>query len=47
VVALQGRIITSVDDIHRVLVTWPVEQPLTVSIVRDHTLRDVVVELDA
>lgn len=46
IVGLQGRIITSVDDIHRFLVTWPVDQPLTVSTVREHTLKDAVLELD-
>lgn len=46
IVALQGRIITSVDDIHRLLVTWPLEQPITATIIRNRALRDVVVELD-
>ena len=47
IVALQGRIITSVDDIHRLLVTWPAEKPITTTIVRNRALRDLVVELDA
>lgn len=47
IVALQGRIITSVDDIHRLLVTWPVEQPITATIVRKRALLDVVIEVKA
>jgi len=35
IVALQGRLVTTVDDVHRLLTQLPLDQPLTVSVIRD------------
>jgi S1-C subfamily serine protease len=45
VVALEGRIVASVDDLHRLLAKWPVGQPVTLTIVRERQKRDVTVSV--
>jgi S1-C subfamily serine protease len=45
IVAIQGRVVASVDDLHRFLTKWPVGQPVTLTIVRDDRKHDVVVEV--
>ncbi len=42
IVAIQGRVVTSADDIHRLLTMLPVDQSLTVSVIR----RDARIELE-
>jgi S1-C subfamily serine protease len=41
VVAIAERSVQSVDDVHRVLVTWPIGQPIALTIVRGVERRDV------
>ena len=41
IVAVQGRIVSSVDDMHRLLSEFPVDQPLAVSMIRRGRLCDV------
>lgn len=43
VVAIAGRLVQTVDDVHRVLVTWPIGRPVVVGIVRGLERRDVSV----
>jgi len=40
-VAIDARVVQSVDDIHRVLLTWPIGEPLTLTIVRGTDRREV------
>jgi S1-C subfamily serine protease len=35
IVAVQGRVVTTVDDVHRLLTQLPLDQPLTVTVIRD------------
>jgi S1-C subfamily serine protease len=42
-VAVNGRVITSVDDVHRLLTSVPFDEPLTLTIVRDYQHYDVEV----
>jgi S1-C subfamily serine protease len=44
IVAVQGRVVANVDDIHRLLTTLPLDQPLTLTIVRDEREREVEVQ---
>jgi len=44
IVALQGRVVTSVDDIHRLLTALPLDQPLIVSVIRDDALVELQVD---
>jgi S1-C subfamily serine protease len=44
IVALQGRVVASVDDIHRLLTTLPLDQPLKLTIVRDELQMEVEVK---
>jgi S1-C subfamily serine protease len=37
IVALQGRVVTSTDDIHRLLTQFAVDQPLTVTVIRNRS----------
>ena len=41
VVAIAERSVQSVDDVHRMLVTWPIGQPISLTIVRGVERRDV------
>jgi len=41
VVAIDARVVQSVDDIHRVLLTWPIGEPLTLTVVRGTDRREV------
>jgi S1-C subfamily serine protease len=41
IVALAGRLVTSIDDIHRLLLTVPADQGLELSMIRDDNLRTV------
>jgi S1-C subfamily serine protease len=41
IVALAGRLVTSIDDIHRLLMTAPTDQGLELSVIRDDNLRTV------
>ncbi len=43
-VALQGRIVTGVDDIHRLLTMLPIDQPLTLTVVRGTSQVELEVE---
>lgn len=43
IVAVQGRLVSSVDDLHRLLTMFPVDAPLEISLVRDGARREVVV----
>lgn len=47
IVALQGRIITGVDDIHRLMVQFPLRESLTATILRDSSVRDVEIHAAA
>jgi S1-C subfamily serine protease len=44
VVAVQGRIVSSVDDIHRLLALLPLDQPLTVTVIRGTTRLELEVD---
>lgn len=44
VVALQGRIVTSIDDIHRLLTALPLDQPLTITVIRDRSRVELEVD---
>jgi S1-C subfamily serine protease len=44
IVSVSGRIVASVDDLHRLLARLPWDQPVTLGIVRDDRLIDVAVE---
>ena len=44
ITALQGRIVTSVDDIHRLLVVAPFDQSLNLTIIRGNRSFEIVVE---
>lgn len=44
IVALQGRIVTGVDDIHRLLAQFPLQESLTVTILRDTTICDFQIQ---
>ncbi len=44
VVGLDGRVVASVDDLHRALSRWPVPSVLRLRVVRDRTLVDVAIE---
>jgi S1-C subfamily serine protease len=35
IVAVQGRVVTTVDDVHRLLTQLPLDQPLSVTVIRD------------
>jgi S1-C subfamily serine protease len=39
IVALEGRVITSVDDLHRLLMTLPADKGFELSVVRGEALR--------
>jgi S1-C subfamily serine protease len=41
IVALHGRVITGVDDLHRLLAQIPLDEPLAVTVIRDHDRLDV------
>jgi hypothetical protein len=43
VVAIAERPVQTVDDVHRVLVTWPIGEPIGVTIVRGVERRHVSV----
>jgi S1-C subfamily serine protease len=45
IVAIQGRLVASVDDLHRLLTRWPLGQPVTLTIVRHQRKQDVTVEV--
>ena len=44
IVAVQDRVVTSVDDIHRLLSTFPLDQPLHLSIIRNEQQLEVEVK---
>lgn len=44
IVALQGRVVATVDDLHRLLTVLPLDQPLCVTIVRGGHHRELVVQ---
>jgi S1-C subfamily serine protease len=44
VVGLDGRVVASVDDLHRALSRWPVPSVLRLRVVRDRKLVDVAIE---
>lgn len=44
IVGLGGRIVAGVDDLHRLLSTWPAGQPATLTVVRGERKFDLVVE---
>jgi S1-C subfamily serine protease len=44
IVAVQGRLVCGVDDIHRLLTQLPIDQPLVVSIVRDRLPRELTID---
>lgn len=41
IVAVQGRVVANVDDIHRILTLLPLDQPLAVTIVRSGAKREI------
>ena len=45
IVAIQGRVVASVDDLHRFLTKWPIGQPVTLTVVRQQGKQDVTVEV--
>ncbi len=44
IVAVGGRIITGVDDLHQILASWPTSNQLTLTVLRSNRLLDVPVE---
>ena len=44
IVSLSGRVVTSIDDLHRLLTTFPLDQPLVISVVRGNSLHEYVVQ---
>jgi S1-C subfamily serine protease len=44
IVALAGRLVTSIDDLHRLLMTVPVDQGFDLTIIRDEALRTIQIE---
>ena len=44
IVAVHGRVVASVDDVHRLLTTLPLDQPLSLTIVREELLVEVEVK---
>jgi S1-C subfamily serine protease len=44
IVAVHGRVVASVDDIHRLLTALPLDQPLSLTIVRDESLVELEVK---
>ncbi len=44
IVAVGGRIVVSVDDIHRLLAALPVDRPLHLTVVRDGSLNEVEIQ---
>lgn len=47
IVALAGRLMTSIDDLHRLLMTIPADQGFEMSVVRGETTRTVTVSADS
>jgi len=43
VVAIGERPVQTVDDVHRLLVAWPIGEPLTLTVVRGVDVREVTV----
>jgi S1-C subfamily serine protease len=43
-VAVNGRVVTSVDDVHRLLAALPAQQPLVLTVVRQHQQYEFVVK---
>jgi serine protease DegQ len=43
IVALAGRLVTSIDDLHRLLMTLPTHQEIELSLVRGNRLQTLVV----
>ena len=41
VVGIDGRVVRSVDDIHRALQRWPIVAPLSVKVLRERALVDL------
>jgi S1-C subfamily serine protease len=41
IVALAGRVVTSIDDLHRLLMTVPADQGFELSIIRGETVRNM------
>jgi S1-C subfamily serine protease len=41
VVSLAGRLVTSIDDIHRLLMTAPADQGLELSVIRGESLLNI------
>jgi S1-C subfamily serine protease len=35
IIAVHGRVVTSVDDVHRLLTQFPPDHPLTLSVIRN------------
>jgi S1-C subfamily serine protease len=46
-VAVQGRIVNTVDDVHRLLTLLPLDQPLTVSVIRDEVRLELEINAHA
>jgi S1-C subfamily serine protease len=44
IVALNGRIVSSIDDLHRLLSTLPFDQPLTISFIRNNQMEERTLE---
>ena len=44
IVALAGRVVAGVDDLHRLLSTWPAGQAATLTVVRDERTFEILVE---
>lgn len=44
IVGAAGRVITGMDDLHRILASLPQGKSVTIEVVRDHQLKEVVVE---
>jgi S1-C subfamily serine protease len=47
IVALAGRLVTSIDDLHRLLMTVPPEQGFELTVIRGEVLRNLPVAASA
>jgi S1-C subfamily serine protease len=47
IVALAGRLVTSIDDLHRLLMTVPTDQGFELTVIRGEVLRNLSVATSA
>jgi S1-C subfamily serine protease len=43
IIALNGRLVTTIDDLHRLMMTVPSDQGFEITVVRDEALRTLTV----